>query len=312
MQHMPEVKTPLYRPGATASNWPALVADLNSLSHGLDQSATARSKAAADYHWYSPVLAERLAGRLPQGVVRPTDVAEVVQIAAACARHQVPLTVRGGGTGNYGQCVPLFGGLTLDTTALNQVLLVQDGYAVVQAGALMGAINDTVRHSGQQLRMWPSTERIATLGGFIAGGHSGIGSMRHGILADPGNVRRLRVVTLQDPPQVIDLLGAYIQKAHHAYGSNGIVVEVEVALTAYVPWQHTMAVFDSYAAVLNFGLAAGAASVRGELDIFQLSAVERRITPYYARCDVCAGFAANHTRLCGPGTAARWSCGGSG
>jgi FAD/FMN-containing dehydrogenase len=282
MQHMPEVKTPLYRPGATASNWPALVADLNSLSHGLDQSATARSKAAADYHWYSPVLAERLAGRLPQGVVRPTDVAEVVQIAAACARHQVPLTVRGGGTGNYGQCVPLFGGLTLDTTALNQVLLVQDGYAVVQAGALMGAINDTVRHSGQQLRMWPSTERIATLGGFIAGGHSGIGSMRHGILADPGNVRRLRVVTLQDPPQVIDLLGAYIQKAHHAYGSNGIVVEVEVALTAYVPWQHTMAVFDSYAAVLNFGLAAGAASVRGELDIFQLSAVERRITPYYA------------------------------
>jgi FAD/FMN-containing dehydrogenase len=152
---------------------------------------------------------------------------------------------------------------------------------VVQAGALMGDVNTAVRASGQQLRMWPSTEKIATLGGFIAGGHSGIGSMRHGILADPGNVRRLRVVTLQDPPQVIDLLGADIQQAHHAYGSNGILVEVEVALTAWVPWLHTLALFDSYASVLNFGLAAGAAAVRGELDLFQLTAVERRITPYY-------------------------------
>jgi hypothetical protein len=80
--------------------------------------------------------------------------------------------------------------------------------------------------------MWPSTERIATLGGFIAGGHSGIGSVRHGILADPGNVRRLRIVTLEDPPRVLDLLGSDIQKAHHAYGSNGVIVtEVEVALT---------------------------------------------------------------------------------
>ena len=79
-------------------------------------------------------------------------------------------------------------------------------------------LNIAARRSGQQLRMWPSTERIATVGGFIAGGHSGIGSIRHGILADPGNVRRLRIVTLQDPPQVLDLLDADIQQAHHAYG----------------------------------------------------------------------------------------------
>lgn len=233
---------------------------------------------------------------------------EVLRVAQACVRQRAPLTVRGGGTGNYRQCVPLHGGVSLDITALNRVLRIDSGWASVQAGVLIHDLNRAARAMGQQLCMYPSTERLATLGGFIAGGHSGIGSMRHGILADPGNVRRLRVVTLQDPPRLLDLHAADIQKVHHAYGSNGIIVEVDVALTPALDWQHTIALFDGYDAVLHFGLAAAALSLEGtprpaepavprgdlrnpakpdllrsarELDIFQLSAVERRITPYY-------------------------------
>jgi len=258
-------------------HWPAVRGELAGLD--VDDSAAGRERAATDYHWYSPVLAERLRGRRPDLVVRPRDQAEVQRLAAVCARHRVPLTVRGGGTGNYGQCVPLHGGITLDATALNRVLRIEPGWASVEAGVLMHDLNLAARASGQQLCMWPSTERIATLGGFIAGGHSGIGSIRHGILADPGNVRRLRIVTLEDPPRVLDLEGADIARAHHAYGSNGILVEVDVALTAFVEWQHTIALFDHYDEVLRFGLAAAADPT---IDLFQLSAVERRITPYYA------------------------------
>ena len=270
-----------FRPGQPL----AITAIAHALSGlDIDVSAEACARAAADYHWYSPVLAERLQGKRPDLVVRPRSRAEVQRIAAACARHQVPLTVRGGGTGNYGQCVPLHGGVTLDMTALNRVLCIEDGWASVEPGILIHTLNQAAARTAQQLRMWPSTERIATLGGFIAGGHSGIGSIRHGILADPGNVRRLRIVTLEDPPQVLDLVGADIQKAHHAYGSNGIITEVDIALTPLVPWQHTIALFPQYEDVLRFGLAVGEAAVRREreIDVFQLSAVERRITPYYA------------------------------
>ncbi len=255
----------------------ALQRDLAGLD--LTDDPQARERAATDYHWYSPLLAERLRGCRPQRVARPRDVDEVLRLAAACARHRVPLTVRGGGTGNYGQCVPLAGGVTLDVTALNQVLRMETGWAAVQAGVLIHDLNRAARATGQQLRMWPSTERIATLGGFIAGGHSGIGSLRHGILADPGNVRRLRVATLEERPQVLDLRGAEIQQVHHAYGANGILLEVEVALTPAVDWQHVVVLFDRYDEVLCFGLAAGADAA---LDLFQMSAVERRITPYYA------------------------------
>ena len=270
-----------YQPGQNV-DLSAWLHELNGLD--LDLSPEARARAAADYHWYSPVLAARLAGKLPAVVARPRSVMDVQRIAAACARHRVPLTLRGGGTGNYGQCVPLYGGATLDTTALNHVLKIEDGWAIVEPGVLMHDLNEAAAASGQQLRMWPSTARIATLGGFIAGGHSGIGSIRHGILADPGNVRRLRVLTLEDPPRLLDLVGADIQKVHHAYGSNGVIVEVEIALTPKVSWQHTIALFDTYDAVLRFGLAVGGAAVRQprEIDVFQLSAVERRITPYYA------------------------------
>jgi FAD/FMN-containing dehydrogenase len=261
--------------------------DIEALAASLDgvpftRDAAERQRAGSDYHWYSPVLAEALRGRQPHGVVRPRSVAEVERVAAACVRHRVPLTVRGGGTGNYGQCVPLYGGVSLDITGLDAVLALEPGRARVQAGILIHTLNQAAAATGQQLAMWPSTERIATLGGFIAGGHSGIGSLRHGILADPGNVTRLVVVTLEDPPRRVVLEGADIQRAHHAYGSNGILIEVEVALVPRVEWQHTIALFPRYDTLLHFGLAAGAASVRGELDLFQMSAVERRITPYYA------------------------------
>jgi FAD/FMN-containing dehydrogenase len=81
---------------------------------------------------------------------------------------------------------------------------------------------------------------------------------------------------------VLDLAGADIQKAHHAYGTNGIIVEVELALTEALEWQHTITLFPSYDVVLRFGLAVGQASLEGHIDVFQLTAVERRITPYYA------------------------------
>ena len=277
-----------YHPGDPV-DWSAVHAALAGLH--TEHSAAALARASTDYHWYSPILTEQLRGKRADLVVSPRNIEEVLHLADVCVRHRVPLTVRGGGTGNYGQCVPLFGGIVLDATGLNRVLRIEPGWAVVETGVLMHDLNVAARASGQQLRMWPSTERLATLGGFIAGGHSGIGSIRHGILADPGNVRRLRVVTLQDPPQVVDLLGADIQKAHHAYGTNGIILEVEIALTDAVDWQHTITLFDAYDDALRFGLAVGAAAVAADegarrgaadgMDVFQLSAVERRITPYY-------------------------------
>ena len=64
-----------------------------------------------DYFWYSQAVAEDLAGKQAELVVTPRHEDDVIRVAAACARRRVPLTPRGGGTGNYGQAVPLHGGV---------------------------------------------------------------------------------------------------------------------------------------------------------------------------------------------------------
>lgn len=236
----------------------------------------ARSK---DYYWYSPILSELLDGKIGQLLVKPETETEVITIASAAARHGMPLTVRGGGTGNYGQCVPMEGGAILDVTRLNKVLQVSPGRVICEAGARIEKVAEAVAESGQMLTMFPSTKRHATMGGFIAGGSGGIGSLRHGMLRDDGNVDYIRVVTVEPEPQVIELRGADIQKVQHAYGTNGIITALDYALVPLTDWQHAIALFDGYDVALRF---AQTAQARG-LDAYLLTVVERRIAQYYKR-----------------------------
>ena len=101
-------------------DWAQVARDLSGLNlvTGLRQ----RKQLSKDFFWYSPILTGQLAECLADLVVKPSTEDDVIRIAAVAARHKLPLTVRGGGTGNYGQCVPLIGGLVLDTTEMVRVL----------------------------------------------------------------------------------------------------------------------------------------------------------------------------------------------
>ena len=90
-----------------------------------------------DFFWYSPILNQQLAAKSADILVAPRDETDVVRVVAACARLRIPLTVRAGGTGNYGQAVPLEGGVLLDINSLNAVEWHKPGITRVQAGAKM-------------------------------------------------------------------------------------------------------------------------------------------------------------------------------
>lgn len=249
------------------------------------QNAAQVAAKSRDYFWYSPILTELLDGKVGDVVVTPRTQEDVVRVAAACAMHRIHITVRGGGTGNYGQCVPMEGGVILDITQLNRVLNIAAGSVTCQAGILIADLERAVRASnvvtgGQEILMYPSTRDIATIGGFIAGGYAGAGSVRNGILKDAGNVTMIRVVTLETTPQIIELLDADIQKVHHAYGTNGIITALTLRLQPAVEWVHQISLFDSYSAALRFGCEA-TESIGGAVDAFLITAVERRMAPYY-------------------------------
>ncbi|MEM6451229.1 MAG: FAD-binding oxidoreductase [Cyanobacteria bacterium P01_D01_bin.105] len=236
-------------------NWKAFAAAIAPIETVL--TPTQISKFSKDYYYFSPVLAEQLADKEGDILVKPKSEAEVLQVAKACVAAKVPLTVRGAGTGNYGQAIPLIGGVILDLSALNTVKWVEPGMACVEAGAKLAAIDRVTRPQGWEIRMAPSTYRTATIGGFIGGGSGGIGSVMYGQLADRGNLQAVRVVTMEETPRVLELRGDEVQQVNHAYGTNGIITELEIPLAPAYPWAEVIVTFDTFMAAARFGQALG-------------------------------------------------------
>jgi FAD/FMN-containing dehydrogenase len=212
-----------------------------------------------DFFWYSPILNEQLDGKSADLIVTPRNEKDVISTAAACARHRVPITVRAGGTGNYGQAVPLKGGVLLDVSALTDIEWIKPGILRVGAGAKMNAIDAETQVDGFELRMHPSTKRTATIGGFIAGGSGGIGSVTFGGLREHGNVLAARVVTVEEEPRVIELRGDAAQKINRAYGTTGIITALEMPLAPAWKWIDLVVAFDDFMDVATFGYEAALA-----------------------------------------------------
>ena len=154
-------------------------------------------KLSRDAFEYSPVLAKKLEGLEADAVAFAKTQDDVVSVVAAAVSENVPVVARGAGTGNYGQAVPLFGGIVLDLSGLDQIekLDAERGTVLAGAGSLLSTIEDATRQQGWELRQHPSTRRNATLGGFVAGGSTGHGALLHGGLSEDGAVLGLRVVT---------------------------------------------------------------------------------------------------------------------
>ena len=206
-----------------------------------------------DYFWYSPVLNAQLHGLSAEIIAVPRDEADVVAVARACATLRTPLTPRGGGTGNYGQAVPLQGGVLIDMTRLDAIEWHKPGIMRVGAGAKMIDIDTIVRPEGWELRMHPSTKRTATIGGFVAGGSGGVGSVTYGGLREPGNVLAARIVTIEEEPRALDLRGKEAQAVNHAYGTTGLITALEMPLAPAFPWIDVIVAFEDFFDAVAFG-----------------------------------------------------------
>lgn len=216
------------------TNWDAIAAELAPIRCETGEKETRRK--SRDYYWFSPLLKDAIDDWRADLVATPETVDQLERVIALCVMRRLPITVRGGGTGNYGQCMPKHGGVVIDLTRLNRVVAIGDGWVRAQGGAKMYDIEQEVNPTGQELVFFPSTWRTATIGGFIAGGTTGCGAIAHGTLHTPGNVRALTMLTAEDTPRLIELTGSDAQAAVHAYGTNGVIVEAEIALAPRERW----------------------------------------------------------------------------
>lgn len=229
----------------------ALLTDLVDLDVATD--ATTLRRKSRDGYWFSPVLAKALDAMRADCIVTPRNEVEALRVLSACARHGVPCTPRGAGTGNYGQAVPLAGGVIMDLTQLDQIEWIRPGRARCGAGVRLGALDAACRDAvGWELRLYPSTVKTATIGGFIAGGSTGIGGISWGLLSSPGNVVKARVATLQAEPRILELAGPDLARVHHAYGVTGVILAVEIALAPAQEWRDVIVSFSAFETAVRF------------------------------------------------------------
>jgi len=223
----------------------------------LEQNPAIVRQKSRDFFWYSPTLKRQLEHITADIVAFATSEEDVVRILKECFALGIPVTPRGAGTGNYGQAMPLAGGVVLDLSELDKVREIALGRVRAQAGAIIADIDDACGPSGQELRLHPSTYRTASIGGFIAGGSGGVGSISWGGLRDLGNIIRLRIVTMEASPRILDLTGEDITRVAHAYGTNGIITEVEMPLAPAYDWIEAIIGFDDFADAAAYANALG-------------------------------------------------------
>jgi FAD/FMN-containing dehydrogenase len=217
---------------ALASELATLIGAQNVITEG--DSLETLSK---DFYWYSPVLKRQLDDKRADIIARPGSLDELRATVAACVRAKVPVVPRGAGTGNYGQAVPLYGGVVLDLARLDKIHeITDDGVVRCEPGARLGTIETEARKVGWELRCMPSTWVKSSMAGFFCGGSGGIGSITWGGINAPGNVKSVTLLSCEETPRLIRLEETDSKRALHTYGTTGIMVEIEMRLAPKVDY----------------------------------------------------------------------------
>ncbi|HUP98933.1 MAG TPA: FAD-binding oxidoreductase, partial [Aeromicrobium sp.] len=151
----------------------------------VDDSVLTRALYSSDASLYRVV---------PQVVVRPRDVDELVATVAVASNFGVPLTMRGAGTSIAGNAIGT--GIVVDVAKhLNRVLEidVEARTARVDPGAVHATLQHALAGTGLRYGPDPSTHTRCTVGGMIGNNACGNRALGYGRAAD--NVAGLRLVT---------------------------------------------------------------------------------------------------------------------
>jgi FAD/FMN-containing dehydrogenase len=236
---------------------------LDALASALGDSAVVRDQATVakslkDNSWLSPILSEHFAQRrgdddgiVADAVVTPRTVDELRTTIALAVRHETPMTLRGGGTTNFGQSLPLHGGIVIDVRKLNRIVELTDGRATAEGGALQGDVDRAARERGREMTILPTTFASATLAGWVAGGHLGLGGTSYGTTWD-GNVLGVKLLTAEEEPREIVLEGDDVYPVLRTYGTTGVITEVTVPLVPARAWLEAVIVFEAFEPAARF------------------------------------------------------------
>ncbi len=164
--------------------------------------------------------------KMPDVLVRVHTTEEISQIMKLAYDRNIPVTVRGSGTGLVGAAVAVKGGILLETTGMNKIIeLDRDNLTVtVQPGVLLMELAAFAEENDFLYPPDPG-EKSATIGGNISTNAGGMRAVKYGVTRD--YVRELTVVM---PNGEIMKLGGKVAKNSSGYSLKDLVIGSEGTL----------------------------------------------------------------------------------
>ena len=163
---------------------------------------------------------------MPEALVKVTSTEEISAVMTYAYENNIPVVVRGSGTGLVGACVALHGGIMIDTTAMNKVLeLDKENLTVtVQPGLLLMELAAFASENGFLYPPDPG-EKSATIGGNISTNAGGMRAVKYGTTRD--YVRALKVVL---PDGTVTDFGGKVVKNSSGYDLKDLIIGSEGTL----------------------------------------------------------------------------------
>lgn len=164
--------------------------------------------------------------QMPDVLVQVTSAEEVSNIMKYANERLIPVVPRGSATGLVGACVPIYGGIMIDTTKMNKILELdrENLTLTVEPGVLLMDIYSYVQPEGFFYAPDPG-EKTATIGGNIATNAGGMRAVKYGVTRDW--VRALEVVL---PTGEIVQFGRKVVKDSTGYALKHLIIGSEGTL----------------------------------------------------------------------------------
>lgn len=162
----------------------------------------------------------------PDVLIQVLSTEEVSEIMKYAYQENIPVVVRGSGTGLVGACVPVFGGIMIETTLMNHILELdtENLTVTVEPGVLLMELSKYVEENDLFYPPDPG-EKSATIAGNISTNAGGMRAVKYGVTRD--YVRGLTVVM---PDGEICELGGKIVKNSSGYSLKDLVIGSEGTL----------------------------------------------------------------------------------
>ena len=122
---------------------------------------------------------------MPDAVVHPESEAAIESLLKLANQYRVPVTTRGAGSAATGATSPVRGGWVLDLSRQNKIRIdALSGFAYVQAGARIAAIQSAAEKRGWFYPPDPSSLKFSTIGGNVACNAGGMRGAKYGVTRD--------------------------------------------------------------------------------------------------------------------------------